>query len=93
MYTFARRSRSCWFLPAPARAAFAQAAITGTSGRFWRRTSGRDGRGRQSGIDEKVRAVVTDDTGQYRIVDLRPGDYTVTFSLPGFSTVKTKASS
>src|SRR5947199_5021778 len=37
---------------------------------------------------EKVRSVVSDSTGQYRIVDLRPGTYTVTFSLPGFSTVK-----
>jgi hypothetical protein len=37
---------------------------------------------------EKVRSVVSDDTGQYRIVDLRPGTYSVTFTLPGFSTVK-----
>jgi hypothetical protein len=37
---------------------------------------------------EKVRSVVTDGTGQYRIVDLRPGTYTVTFALPGFSTVR-----
>ena len=37
---------------------------------------------------EKVRSVVTDESGQYRIVDLRPGAYSVTFSLPGFSTVK-----
>ena len=37
---------------------------------------------------EKVRSVVTDDTGQYRIVDLRPGTYSVTFALPGFTTVK-----
>jgi carboxypeptidase family protein len=37
---------------------------------------------------EKVRTVVTDDTGQYRIVDLLTGTYTVTFSLPGFSTVR-----
>src|SRR5215467_9307563 len=37
---------------------------------------------------EKVRAVTTDATGQYKIVDLRPGAYTVTFSLTGFSTVK-----
>ncbi|HEX2212344.1 MAG TPA: carboxypeptidase regulatory-like domain-containing protein, partial [Mycobacterium sp.] len=29
-----------------------------------------------------------DDTGQYRIVDLRPGTYTVTFALTGFSTVR-----
>src|SRR5438094_1933969 len=37
---------------------------------------------------EKVRSVVTDAQGLYRIVDLRPGPYTVTFSLPGFSTFK-----
>src|SRR3989442_4395329 len=37
---------------------------------------------------EKVRTGVTDDQGQYKIVDLRPGTYVVTFSLPGFSTVK-----
>jgi hypothetical protein len=37
---------------------------------------------------EKVRAAVTDSTGQYRIVELRPGTYSVTFTLPGFSTVK-----
>jgi len=37
---------------------------------------------------EKVRTAVTDDQGQYKIVDLRPGSYTVTFTLVGFSTVK-----
>src|SRR5436305_2867116 len=37
---------------------------------------------------ERVRSVVTDEKGQYKIVELRPGTYTVTFSLPGFSTVK-----
>jgi carboxypeptidase family protein len=37
---------------------------------------------------EKTRSVVTDATGQYRIVDLRPGTYSVTFTLPGFATVK-----
>lgn len=36
---------------------------------------------------EKARSVVTDGTGQYRIVDLRPGVYTLTFTLPGFNTV------
>jgi hypothetical protein len=36
---------------------------------------------------EKVRSAVTDGSGQYRIIDLRPGMYTVTFSLPGFSTI------
>src|SRR5215216_5644802 len=37
---------------------------------------------------EKVRTVVTDGAGAYRIVDLRPGTYTVTFSLAGFSSVR-----
>ena len=37
---------------------------------------------------EKVRTVVTDSQGQYKIVNLRPGTYAVTFSLPGFSSVK-----
>src|SRR5262245_23610895 len=37
---------------------------------------------------EKVRTVVTDGNGLYQIVDLRPGEYSVTFSLPGFSSVK-----
>ena len=37
---------------------------------------------------EKVRSVVSDGTGQYRIEALRAGKYDVTFSLPGFSTVK-----
>src|SRR2546425_1400544 len=37
---------------------------------------------------EKVRAVVTDGQGQFKIVDLRPGLYTVTFSLTGFNSVK-----
>ena len=30
---------------------------------------------------EKVRSAVTDGTGQYRIADLRPGTYAITFSL------------
>src|SRR6266852_9664194 len=37
---------------------------------------------------EKIRSAVTDGTGQYRIVELQPGVYTVTFTLPGFATVK-----
>ncbi|HEV3061323.1 MAG TPA: carboxypeptidase-like regulatory domain-containing protein [Vicinamibacterales bacterium] len=37
---------------------------------------------------EKTRSGVTDTQGNYKIVDLRPGIYTVTFTLPGFSTVK-----
>jgi len=37
---------------------------------------------------EKVRVVVTNGQGLYRIVDLRPGLYTVTFTLPGFTTLR-----
>jgi hypothetical protein len=36
---------------------------------------------------EKTRSTVTSDTGTFSILALRPGTYTVTFSLPGFSTV------
>jgi hypothetical protein len=37
---------------------------------------------------EKVRNVVTDGSGNFKIVDLRPGTYSVTFTLPGFGTVR-----
>ena len=37
---------------------------------------------------EKVRSTVTDERGQYRLPELRPGVYTLTFSLAGFSTLK-----
>ena len=37
---------------------------------------------------EKTRSVVTDGSGQYQIIDLRPGVYEMTFALSGFSTVK-----
>jgi len=37
---------------------------------------------------ERVRTVTTDSQGQYKILDLRPGTYTVTFTLTGFSAVK-----
>src|SRR6476659_5132930 len=37
---------------------------------------------------EKTRSVTTDGEGAYRIVDLRPGVYTITFTLPGFQTFK-----
>ena len=70
-------------------AAFAQAAITGVvkdaSGLV---LPGVTVEAASPVLIEKVRTVVTDDTGQYRIVDLRPGTYSVTFSLSGFSTVK-----
>jgi hypothetical protein len=37
---------------------------------------------------EKVRTAITDGAGQYQIVNLPPGTYTITFSLAGFSTVR-----
>jgi len=37
---------------------------------------------------EKSRTAVTDGTGQYRITELLPGTYTVTFTLTGFANVK-----
>ena len=76
-------------LPAAASAQTTQAAITGVA---------KDASGgvlpgvtvevASPALIEKVRSVVTDDTGQYRVVELRPGTYSVTFTLPGFSTVK-----
>ena len=69
--------------------AFAQASLTGTV----RDTSG----GVLPGVTveaaspaliEKVKTAVTDDSGQFRIIDLRPGSYTLTATLPGFITVR-----
>jgi hypothetical protein len=37
---------------------------------------------------EKTRTVVTDGSGQYSIVNLRPGVYVVTFTLTGFNTAR-----
>jgi hypothetical protein len=37
---------------------------------------------------EKVRTTVSDGAGRYRIEDLRPGTYVVTFTLPGFVTLR-----
>jgi hypothetical protein len=40
---------------------------------------------RSPALIEQTRSVVSDGAGRYRIEDLRPGTYSVTFSLPGFS--------
>jgi hypothetical protein len=68
---------------------FAQASLTGTV---------RDASGgvlpgvtveaSSPALIEKVRTAVTDDSGQYRIIDLRAGTYTLSFSLPGFTAVR-----
>ena len=69
--------------------AFAQASITGVV----KDTSGAVLPGVTVEVSspvliEKSRSAVTDGSGLYRIVDLRPGTYLVTFSLAGFNTVK-----
>jgi hypothetical protein len=70
-------------------AAFAQASIAGavkdSSGAV---LPGVTVEASSDALIEKTRAVVTDGTGQFKIVDLRPGTYAVTFSLTGFSSVK-----
>jgi outer membrane receptor protein involved in Fe transport len=40
---------------------------------------------------ERVRTATTDEKGQYKVVDLRPGIYEVTFTLTGFNIVKRDA--
>src|SRR5207247_6129459 len=42
---------------------------------------------RSPALIEQARVAQTDAQGQYRIIQLRPGVYTVTFTLPGFTTV------
>ena len=43
---------------------------------------------RSPALIEQVRTVTTNDQGQYLIAGLQAGVYTVTFTLPGFSTVR-----
>ena len=77
-----------WFVVVPT-AAFSQAVIAGTvkdaSGAI---LPGVVVEATSPALIEKVRTAVTDGTGQYRIEDLRPGVYTVTFTLQGFSTFR-----
>src|SRR5688572_27762409 len=67
----------------------AQASITGTgtdsSGAV---LPGGTVKASSPALIEKMRTATTDSNGQYRIVDLRAGEYTVTFTLQGFTTVK-----
>ncbi|MBI4885609.1 MAG: TonB-dependent receptor [Acidobacteria bacterium] len=77
-----------WFVFAPA-VAWAQSSITGVvkdaSGAV---LPGVTVEAASPALIEKVRSVVTDGQGVYRVVDLRPGPYTVTFSLAGFNTFR-----
>ena len=69
--------------------AYAQASITGTvkdsSGAV---LPGVTVEAESPALIEKTRTVVTDGTGRYRIENLRPGTYSVTFVLAGFTTVR-----
>src|SRR5687767_3965678 len=80
---------SLFLVPA---AAYAQASLTGvirdTSGAV---LPGVTVEAASPALIEKVRTAVSDGNGLYRIEDLRPGTYTMTFSLAGFSTVKREA--
>jgi hypothetical protein len=73
-------------LPAPL---WAQAAITGVvkdaSGAV---LPGVTVEAASPSLIERVRTVVSDSSGQYRIVDLRTGTYSLRFSLTGFNTVQ-----
>ena len=77
-----------WVILIPT-AAFAQAVIAGTvrdpSGAV---LPGVTVEASSPALIEKVRTAVTDGTGQYRVEDLRPGTYAVTFTLSGFNTFK-----
>lgn len=71
----------------------AQSATTGAIAGVVKDTSGANLAGvtveaSSPALIEKSRKVVTDDHGQYKIVDLRPGIYSVSFSLQGFDVVK-----
>lgn len=76
------------FVLAPA-IAFAQASITGvvkdSSGAV---LPGVTVEASSPDLIEKSRVAATDDGGRYRIVDLRTGTYTVTFTLNGFGPVR-----
>src|SRR5207244_5257783 len=69
-------------------AVYAQATITGTvrdaSGAV---VPGVTVEASSAALIEKVRTTVTDETGQYSIVDLTPGGYRLTFALEGFTSV------
>ena len=77
---------AAWLLPA---FAFAQSTIAGVvtddSGAV---LPGVNVEVASPALIEKIRLVVTDGQGRYSVTDVRPGEYTVTFSLQGFSTVR-----
>src|SRR5215216_7266377 len=95
--SYIRAARKPWFatlaliavawLGAPSSAA-AQSAIAGvvkdTSGAV---LPGVSVEVASPALIERTRSAVTDAAGQYKIIDLRPGVYTITFQLQGFGTL------
>src|SRR5260221_2752958 len=76
----------CLLLPATARAQSAFAGVVkDTTGAV---LPGVTVEAASPALIEKVRSVTTDSNGAYKIDSLRPGIYALTFTLPGFTTVK-----
>ena len=83
---------ACLLLAALPATVFGQAAVSGIAGAV-KDTSGAALPGvtveaSSPALIEKTRTVVTDGQGLFKIVDLRPGIYSVTFTLSGFATFK-----
>src|SRR6266852_5868007 len=78
---------------ASGRVALAQSATTGAIAGTVRDTTGAVLPGvtveaASPVLIEKVRTAVTDSQGNYKIIELRSGTYSVTFTLPGFAVFK-----
>src|SRR5437016_1406201 len=93
-----KRSARCCFAVLPMMAvlessASAQSTISGvvrdTSGAVM---AGVKVEAASEALIERSRTETTNENGRYTIIDVRPGLYTMTFTLPGFSTVKQEVS-
>src|SRR6202040_1760267 len=77
-----------WLVLLPA-SAYAQAALAGVvkdpSGAV---LPGTTIEASSPALIEKTRTAISDGTGQYKITELPPGTYALTFTLAGFSAVK-----
>lgn len=89
MRTIVAACLTTWMVLIPIAVAAQDTALTGTV----RDTSGAVLPGvtveaSSPALIERARSVVTDGSGEYRIIDLRPGVYTVIFTLTGFNTIR-----
>jgi Carboxypeptidase regulatory-like domain len=90
---FSRRACLVVVLSVIPASVLAQGASTATIGGVVRDSSGAVLPGvtieaASPALIEKVRSTISDERGEYRLPELRPGTYTVTFTLPGFATLK-----